>query len=285
MLHAIYLTPVGSLSKLDGMGVWGPAVFSDDLAADLRADYRMMIGDGLSGPEATDRLLKEWTPSSERDPDMAAIFWLALAVTQWKCGRLEGRVKKQAIRVIEDGSALRRWRGSPLERRRAAVLDATRKQLESLQPPPNKTAKLFRSTCDWEPGELIAYRLLSGSFVVFQIIDHHKDAGGVSPNCEIFDWQGRELPPPSTFEVLPMRAQIPFVSQKSPAPARRLGPHHYRLMIGQAGKREFPKERLIRMNAKVTIQHPSKPRNVPNPTLVSLWRWLDRDLERHYGLR
>lgn len=30
-----------------------------------------MIGDGLSGPEATDRLLEEWTPSSEKDPDMA----------------------------------------------------------------------------------------------------------------------------------------------------------------------------------------------------------------------
>src|SRR5712692_10585305 len=77
MLHAIYLTPVGSLSKLDGMGVWGPAVFSDDLAADLRAEYRMMIGDGLSGPEATDRLLKEWMPSSEKDPAMAAVFWLS----------------------------------------------------------------------------------------------------------------------------------------------------------------------------------------------------------------
>jgi hypothetical protein len=33
----------------------------------------MMIGDGLSGPEATDRLLKEWMPSSEKDPDAAAI--------------------------------------------------------------------------------------------------------------------------------------------------------------------------------------------------------------------
>ena len=32
-----------------------------------------MIGDGLSGPEATDRLLKEWMPSSEKDPDAAAI--------------------------------------------------------------------------------------------------------------------------------------------------------------------------------------------------------------------
>jgi hypothetical protein len=40
------------------MGVWGTAIFSDDNAADLRAEYRTMIGDGLSEPEATNRLLK-----------------------------------------------------------------------------------------------------------------------------------------------------------------------------------------------------------------------------------
>ncbi len=224
----------------------------------------MMIGDGLSGPEATDRLLKEWMPSSEKDPDMAAIFWLALAVTQWKCGRLEDRVMKEATRVIEDGSALHPWRGSPEESKRAAVLEATKKQLESLQPLPRKIAKVFRSTCNWEPGELIAYRLLSGSFIVFQVIDHHSDAGGVAPNCEIFDWQGSELPPPSMFEGFPMRAQIPLVFKKSSLPTRPPGPPHYRLMIGQASKREFPKERVIRMKGKVTIQHPPKSRDVPN---------------------
>jgi len=57
-------------------------------------------------------------------------------------------------------------------------------------------------------------------------------------------------------------------------------PPFYRLTIGQANKREFPKDRLIRMNAKVAIQGPSKPPNV----LVCLWRWLDTALELHYGL-
>jgi hypothetical protein len=152
---------------------------------------------------------------------MAAVFWLALAVTQWKCGRLEERVKNEALRVIEDGSALHLWRGSPLERKRAAVLDATKQQIESPQPPLRKIAKVFRATCDWEPGELIAYRLLSGSFVVFHVIDHHKDLGGVAPNIEIFDWQGPTVPPPSAFEGLPMRAQIPLVYRQSSAPPER----------------------------------------------------------------
>jgi hypothetical protein len=264
------------------MGVWGTAIFSDDNAADLRGDYRRLVGDGLSGPEATDRLVKEWMPG--KDPDLAAVFWLALAVTQWNCGRLEDRVKKEAIRAIDDGSALRPWQGSPKESKRAAVLQITRKQLESLQPPPRRIAKVFRSTCEWEPGELIAYRMLSGSFIVMHVIEHHHDAGGVAPECEIFDWQGPELPPPGVFESLPMRAQIPLVLKNSAAPPRPPGPPRYRLMIGQASKREFPHERVIRMNAKIPIQHPPKPRGTVNPTLVCLWRWLDRDLQQHYEL-
>jgi hypothetical protein len=42
----------------------------------------MMIGDGLSGPEATDRLLKEWMPSSEKDPDAAAIVGVIACLQQ-----------------------------------------------------------------------------------------------------------------------------------------------------------------------------------------------------------
>lgn len=266
------------------MGVWGTSIFSDDNACDVRDEYRRMIGDGLSGPQATDQLLGGWS-SLENNSDLAATFWLALALTQWKCGRLEDRVRDKALQAISDGSALRLWRGSKLERKRSAVLDAARRQLLSPQPPARKIAKQFRSSCDWEPGELIAYRLLSGSFIVFQVIELHHDAGGVAPVCEIVDWQGPEIPRPADLEGLPMRKQIPLVF-KNRLPAREPETRaQYRLMIGQAGKREFPEERVVRLNARLPVQHPPKPKNVPNPTTVSLWRFLDQTLERMYGLR
>jgi hypothetical protein len=81
------------------MGVWGTAVFSDDTACDIRGEYRDLIGDGHSGSEATDLLLKEW--AGETDKHEWGVFWLALAATQWKCGRLEGRVEEKALQVIE----------------------------------------------------------------------------------------------------------------------------------------------------------------------------------------
>jgi len=73
------------------MGAWKAAVFSDDTACDVRDNYVDLIGDGLSGAEATKKLLREWAGSLD-DPDEGPVFWLALAATQWKNGRLEDLV-------------------------------------------------------------------------------------------------------------------------------------------------------------------------------------------------
>lgn len=264
------------------MGVWGTAIFSDDNAADIREEYRRLLGDGITAPEATNRLIREWQPSISHDPDLAAVFWLALAVTQWKCGRLEEGVKREAIQVIDSGAAIRAWKGSGEERRRAAVLDATRKSLNEPQPPARKIAKGFRPTCNWEPGDLVAYRLLSGSYIVFQVTDLHTDKGGIAPVCEIYDWQGVALPSPADLADCPMRSQAPPWEKAAGRPGC---PPVYRVMIGQASKREFPQARVFHLHQKLPIQHPPKSRGMTNPTLVCLWRQLDENLERHYGLR
>lgn len=265
------------------MGVWGAAIFSDDNAADIRDEYRTLLGDGVSGPEATDRLINEWQPSWEHDPDMAAVFWLALAVSQWKSGRLEERVRNQAIQAIDSGAALRPWKGGKDERKRAAVLEKTRNQLNDPQPPARKVAKVFRATCDWQPGQLIGYQLLSGSYIAFQVVELHTDKGGTGPVCEIYDWQGPALPSAQTLANCPMRAQVSQDWEKNrTVPAR---PPQYRLMILQAGKREFPSTRLFPLPGQLDVQHPPKPKGKPNPTLVCLWRNLDKTLGMHFGLR
>jgi hypothetical protein len=207
------------------------------------------------------------------------VFWLALAVSQWKCGRLEERVKRRAVQVIDNGAAIRTWKGSSLERKRRQVLETTRKLLHNPQPSERKIAKAFRSSCDWQPGDLIAYQLVSGSFIVFQVTELHTDKGGTAPVCEIYDWQGAALPSPDDIAGCPMRAQTP---PWKGAPNR---PPRYRLMILQASKREFPQARVFPLRHKLPVQHPAKPRGMANPTLVSLWRQLDGILKTHYGLQ
>jgi hypothetical protein len=254
------------------MGVWGTAIFSDDNAADLREDYRRLIGDGINGPEATDRLLKEWSP--EGDPALEPVFWLALAVTQWSCGRLEERVKAKALGVIDDGSAIAEWRGGAdkLERKRQAVLDATRKKLESPQPAARPIKKRVLATCDWDRGELIAYRLVSGDWIVLRMLDPWTDLGGSYPVCELFDWRAPDLP---AAGVLDSTAVL------------RQRDRHTRIMILPIGKRLVKKDRIVRLNVKHVLaeDYSRKPRGVPNPTRVATWRGFDEILATDYGLR
>ena len=125
------------------MGAWGTSIFSDDNAADLREDYRDLIGNGLSGSEATDRLIEEWQPDGN-DGYFVATFWLALALTQWKCGRLEERVKARALAAILDGSAIEPWREGKTEKKRRAVLDKVQAQLQSPQPALTKIKRVLR---------------------------------------------------------------------------------------------------------------------------------------------
>src|ERR1039457_298455 len=89
------------------MGDWETALFSDDIACDVLDSHFDFVGDGLTGPEATKALLREWSASLS-DPDVSPVFWLALAATQWRCGRLESHVLQEALKVIDGGSDLAR---------------------------------------------------------------------------------------------------------------------------------------------------------------------------------
>lgn len=113
----------------------------------------------------------------------------ALAATQWKCGRLEPRVSDKALAIISSGANLTRWRDAgPKElKSRVEVLDRLRAKLLSPQPPVGRIPKPFVDTCDWEVGELISYRLLSGNIVLFRVVGYHTDKGGTSPICELLD--------------------------------------------------------------------------------------------------
>src|SRR5437899_7978393 len=145
------------------MGAWGTAIFSDDTACDVRDSYIHLVGDGLAGPEATKRLLREWSKSLE-DPDEASVFWLALAATQWKCGRLEPDVLQHALSVIDSGLNLARWdAGSQDYKKRQAVLERLRVQLTSRQPPERRIPRQFRDSNEWQAGDLVAYRLQPGA--------------------------------------------------------------------------------------------------------------------------
>ena len=261
------------------MSAWGTAIFSDDTASDVREDYREFIGDGLSGPEATNRLLQEWADQLD-DPDESPVFWLALAATQWTCGRLELRVQKKALEVIESGANLIRWADDPkLLNKRHSVLTKLADQLRQPPPPEKRIPRRFRDHCNWDVGEVIGYHLQSGNWALFRVIAFHRDKGGTSPICELLDWIGTPIPSALEISKLAVRRTGPDVITRRPNEIARF-------MLGRTSEKELPITRLIRLGIKLEpSQKPPENRGrVVWPVGIYLWRNLDEDWKRDYDI-
>ncbi|HEV2135210.1 MAG TPA: DUF4259 domain-containing protein [Terracidiphilus sp.] len=250
------------------MGAWGTGIFQNDTANDIRDEYRDHIGNGLSGPEATARVLKNYA-SSLADPDEAGVVWLALAATQWLCGRLEPEALEKALAVIDSGSDLERWKSASnadyLKRR--AALEKLRVQLTSPQPEPKKIRRRALAECDWQEGEIISYRLLSGKLILMRMIGLHNDKGGRSPYFELLDWSGDAVPPEDQFRSAPVRTG-----------KGRFGNPVSRLLV--VGTKTKFKDRLERLEMKLP---PEQTKVIPAAVLA--WKDLDAKLAEWFDFR
>src|SRR5580765_3908092 len=132
------------------MGTWGTGIFDDDTAADLREDFKDALAKGMTAEAATKKLVATYGPQG--DEQVAPVFWLALAVTQWALGCLIDSVKEEALRAITGGSDLARWESPKDQKKRNAVLEKVAKQLASPQPKAKKPRQRYQQVCDWQRG-------------------------------------------------------------------------------------------------------------------------------------
>lgn len=165
------------------MGTWGPRLYQDDLAADVRDYYKDQLHRGKTGKEITQELIAQ-NKYAVSDPDDAPVFWFALADTQWNLGRLEDFVKEQALHHIRDGYNVKRWaeedpRGA---KTRAETLEKLQLKLLSPQPAEKKIAQYKLYRCEWKIGDVFAYQLesdlakergLYGRYFLIQKVDEY----------------------------------------------------------------------------------------------------------------
>ena len=248
------------------MGVLGTGLFDDDLAADVRGEYLDLLAEGTPGVEATDALLGQHQ-NALANVGKGSVFWLALAATQWEAGRLEGRVRDQALAIIGNGADLVRWQHDPkLLRRRKRVLEQLQARLLGPPRPEKRVRRRFRDTCDWESGEVIGYRLPVGSLVLLRVVGLVTDSLGTSPVCELLDWIGHE--PPSRKEVEELK-----VRPKEWPPDQLTD----QFSIVRTSPEELPIDRVIRLGFKTA---PSAQRVAQ---AMFSWKNLDRSLAGCYG--
>lgn len=210
------------------MGTWGTGIFSDDMASDIRAEFRDHIIDGLTPEEATDKLIAAYQPES--DPEEASVFWLALASTQWSLGRLVPHVREKASEILASGIELTRWQDdAKAYAKRKQVLSKLQEQLASTPPPARKIKRKIIEINTWTLGAVYSYRLESGRFCLFRVVGHEEMREGRFAAIEVLNWSG---------ETPPRKWRIRFMRGKPPL-KRNMHPH---LLLMGSGK--IPSERL-----------------------------------------
>ena len=186
------------------MGTWGVGIFADDTAADVRGDWRDLLGEGLSSEAATERLLDAWK-GSLADPDEGPVVWLALAAAQVRTGRLTPRVRREALAIIDSGAGLRRWAGTPNLKKRQAVLHKLQGEILGSQKVPVRVPKRRVAVPRFEVGDVVSFRLANGIMSLLRCYRLHTDQGGSYSLLELLDWFTTEVPDGLTVQTLPRR--------------------------------------------------------------------------------
>lgn len=175
------------------MGAWGSAIFSDDVACDIRGDYRELLEDGVPDDEATSRVIRAYGHLSD---DEAHVLWLALAAAQAVLGRLDPIVRGRAIEVIEGEVGLELWaEAGPKElAKRKTALAKLRDTLTGPQKPPSKVRKPWAHVTDLAPGDVLAFALPDGRLALFRVARLDPQRVGTAPILRRLDWSKSDLP-------------------------------------------------------------------------------------------
>jgi hypothetical protein len=189
------------------MSMSGPAIFSDDLACDVRDSYRQLLEDRVTDDEATRRTIARW---QGLDADEEPVFWLSLAAAQSRLGRLTDDVRKRAIEVIDSGRDLTRWEalGPGPVAERTEVLAALRTELTGVQPARRTVRRPWRYVTDLQAGNVLAWTASTGLIVLLRVVQVRDTREAVTPILERLAWDGHHVPQADVLGALP-RAPAP----------------------------------------------------------------------------
>ncbi len=156
------------------MGAWGTGLYQDDVTCDIKEEYLNRLRIGYTNIEATQEVIDHNMDSIE-DVEDGPLFWFALADVQWKYGRLLPEVKEEALKYIQSGNDLERWKENKKQyEKRKQVLKELEVRLNSPQPPEKKLTKLTIHKATWEVGDVLLYQIHNGGLRNNEIVRNSK---------------------------------------------------------------------------------------------------------------
>ena len=230
------------------MGTWGTAIFSDDMASDVRGEYKVLLSAGIDSDTVEKALIGYYKDDIEMNSRDSSGFWLALALTEWNYGRLSNLVKEKALDIIDSGENLKYWYCPPNARleeiarylgypghkndyeKRKKDLESLRETLMSPMKEPKKVKKQLGSRCPWKVGSLLAYQIITdkdleanplwGKYALLRIVKIIKrPLSSIIPDIAynevmlvgLYGWCGDSIPDPqivSELEYIPFEDRV-----------------------------------------------------------------------------
>lgn len=198
------------------MGASGVKLFDDDLACDVRDLFREFLARGQSCDSASQTIVNHFADVIGTEEE--SVFWLALAAVEWDYGALRPKLKKKALSIIKEGTDLGRWADdSQLLTQRRKTLDFLARKLKSPNRKPKQypRKKPFSPQFAWDRGDVFAYQMQSGDFLLLRVVAVERNLLQELPTCELLDWMGREIPEPEVISRLPIRRNKRYPSESS----------------------------------------------------------------------
>jgi hypothetical protein len=172
------------------MGSWSTGVFGNDLASDVRGEYRELLEDGTPDAKAVQTILRSFTHDVD-DPDNGTCFWTGLAAAQMELGRLDPAVRDRTVAVIDAGGDLHMWDESGQANKRRAVLAQLRGRLLGPQKAAVKVRHPRRVPCPVQAGDVFLLTLEDGRKARLRTLAVESNRRGDLPTVEMIDDRGR----------------------------------------------------------------------------------------------
>lgn len=222
------------------MGAWGVALYSDDYAMDVRADYRDALKFGKTDEEALREVIRKDAPPAGTEDEY--VFWYALADTMWNYGRLTSEVREKALYYLDTVQEDDRWDSEKTWERRKQILTKLKAKLLSEQPARKRVSPYTIYRCPWKLGDVFAYQFqkpcseengMKGKYIVFRKITEEDSwpTGSIVPVIQIYRWMGDKIPTLDELRSMP----VVLVSDYSWTPEY----DKYLFSLGISSKREL----------------------------------------------
>ncbi len=162
-------------------------------AAVVRTRFVELLRQGKTGEEAVEEL--QSMTGDQKDTQFGREFWMALADIMWNYGRLTEQVKINALRAIDSCRQVTMERRSPNRQYllQMEYLSRLEIKLQTPQPEQKKVATYQLFVNDWEPGDVLSYRLsgaaeaYAGQLVFVHVVRKQKYfPGHIVPVVRVF---------------------------------------------------------------------------------------------------